>query len=186
MKSYITPIRRSIQSLAYLLPFILIFNACDNKQSKSNLRNQYINDLESYDGWQGINGYYYLKRGDAHSGQHSMQTDSVNIYGLTFVKAVKELSENRVAKINVSIWVKCLGTPASGSYIVSLEQGANALKYFSFDLKEKDVVLNEWVQISGSAVMPAGLPDDALVKIYFWNKSKSVILIDDFEFRIEN
>ena len=168
-----------------ILGFFL-FNACGKKQSNSNLRNQYLNDLESYDGWQGITGYYYLVSGDAHSGQHSMQTDSANIYSITFAKRLSELSEKPVKKIRVSLWVKCLGAPGGGSYVLSLEQGTQTYKYFSFDLKEKDVILNEWMQITGLAEIPAGLPKDAVVKIYFWNKSKSVILVDDFEFTVEN
>ncbi len=169
-----------------LLFILLFFNACNDQQSKTNLRNEFHNDLESYDGWQGISGYYYLNSSDAHSGQHSNQTDSSNIYSITFSKPVKELSASPVKKINISLWVKCLGTPASGAYILSLENGPETYKYFSFELKESNAIVNEWMQLKGTAEIPSGLPKDANAKIYFWNKGKTVILVDDFDFIVEN
>jgi hypothetical protein len=70
--------------------------------------------------------------------------------------------------------------------VLSLERGNQNIKYFSFDLKERDVVVNEWVQVKGTAEIPVAMPNDAVVKIYFWNKSKSVILVDDLDFTFEN
>lgn len=177
---------KSIGKYAIILWSFTLLISCGTDQSKSNLRNQYHNDLESYDGWIGINGFYNLKVGDARSGQHSNQTDSANTYSISFSKPLIELSEQPIKKITISTWVKCLNTPANGSYVLSLERGNQTIKYFSFDLKEKDVVVNEWIQLKGTAEIPVAMPKDAVVKIYFWNKSKSVILVDDLDFTIEN
>jgi hypothetical protein len=175
---------------SYILIFIalatLLINACGDKQSKSNLRNQFRNDMESYEGWIGIGGYYNIKRGDAHSGQHAFQTDSVSMYSLSFAMPVADLSQMPVRKIKVGAWVKCQSVPASGSLVVSLERNNQVIKYYSFDLKEKDAVANEWKELTGTADVPNALPKDAIVKIYFWNKSKAGILVDDINFDIEN
>lgn len=186
MKPNMITIGKAIGAYAFFLFSFTLLNSCGNDQSKSNLRNQYRNDLESYDGWIGINGFYNLKTGDARSGQHSNQTDSSNIYSISFSKPLIDLSDRPLKKITISTWVKCLSTPANGSYVLSLERSNQTIKYFSFDLNEKDVVVNEWIQVKGSAEIPVAMPKDAVVKIYFWNKSKSVILVDDLDFTIEN
>ena len=165
---------------------LIVLASCGEKKSTINLENHYHNDFESYAGWGGITGYYNLVAGNAHSGRHAYQTDSIVTYSLSYSMPIRELSEKPVMKIAVSVWVKCLSKPASGSCVVSIERGDQVIKYYSFDLKEKDALVNEWMEIQGTAAIPIALPKDAIVKIYFWNKSKSVILVDDFDFQVEN
>ncbi|CAN5603867.1 hypothetical protein BH11BAC1_BH11BAC1_12450 [soil metagenome] len=172
--------------IVIFLSIVILLSSCGGKNNESNLRNQYSNDMESYVGWNGISGYYSIKSGDAHSGQHSCQTDTSFIYSLTFSAKIKELSDKPIKKVNMSVWLKCLSIPANGSYILSIEQGDEVLKYFPFQLKESDAVVNEWVKVSGTAEFPVDQSKDAIVKIYFWNKSKSIILVDDMDFEIEN
>ena len=181
---------RSLLKLAAIifLPFITtLFTSCGgDEKAKTDLRNQFHNDLESYDGWVGVGGYYNLKSGEGHSGQHCLVTDQSSIYSMSFVKPLSELGDKKVKRIHVSVWLKCLAVPANGSYVVSIERGNEILKYFSFDLSEQEAVINQWVEVKGTAELPLALPKDAVVKIYFWNKSKaSTILVDDFEFVTE-
>ena len=170
-----------------LISMLLITGACNNMQNKPNLKNQIYNDFECYEGWNGISGYYNLKSGDAHSGMHAILTDSANLYSLTLNRMLKDLSEKPIRKIKMSTWLKCQSLPANGSYVLSVEKNGQTLKYFSFDLKEQDAVLNKWVPVQGTAEIPPSIPGDAYVKIYFWNKSKSAgILVDDFQIEFEN
>lgn len=169
-----------------LAAFITFFISCADKRTAPDLRNRYTNDLEGYEGWIGISGYYNLNNGDARSGRHAFLTDSLARYSISYAIPMNTLSEKPIKKINAGVWVKCLANPSKGSFIVSFENGDKIIKYFSFDLDEKKPVMNEWIQLKGTAVTPIALPKDAVLKIYFWNKGTTAILVDDFEFEIEN
>lgn len=164
----------------------IIFYSCSESDNKVNLRNYYRNDLECYDGWVGVSGIENLVTDDSHSGTHSEKTDSLNNYSITFERKLQDLSPMPIKIFNVSIWLKCYSQASKGSYVVSIENGSEILKYFSFDLKEKDVEPNKWTKLEGKCELPANLPKDAIVKIYFWNKGNTIILADDIEFSFEN
>jgi len=173
-----------LPAIVFLSAVVFILHSCGSDgDEKIDLRNRYHNDLESYDGWLGIGGYYNLKSGEGRSGNHCLVTDPSSIYTMSFSKALNEFGGKPIKRVTVSVWVKCLAAPANGSYVVSIEKGDQILKYFSFDLSEGEAVVNEWRKIEGIANLSGNLPQDAILKIYFWNKSKAAtILVDDFDF----
>jgi hypothetical protein len=178
--------RNSVSKLSAIILLSMvafILHSCDgDEDEKIDLKDRYHNDLESYDGWLNISGYYNLKSGEGRSGNHCIVADPSS-YTMSFIKPLNGVGDKTVKKVTVSVWVKCLAAPANGSYVVSVEKGNETLKYFSFNLSQDEAVVNEWREVKGVAHLSGNLPEDALLKIYFWNKSKAAkILVDDFDF----
>ena len=167
------------------IPVIMqIFYSC-NKHS-DNYKNHYLNDLESYEGWSGISGYY-LNSKDAHSGMHSFETNSTTaVYSITLMRKLSELSKAPIRKIEMSIWVKLSEMTSKGAYILSLDHEGKSLAYFSFAAEDFAVSTDKWYRIKGVAELPKNVNPDAVAKIYFWNKGSSTILVDDLEFTVVN
>lgn len=173
-------------TMAAVAIICILFASCGSDSSNQNSKNHYLNDFEAYDGWVGIDGYYHLQNKDAHSGQHAYLTDTANSYSLTFARNISDLSATPVKKISLGVWIKCLALPAKGSCVMSMERAGETIKYYSVDMKESEAVANEWVQLKGETDLPTAQPKDAVIKVYFWNKGATPILIDDLEFSFDN
>jgi len=172
--------------LTHVLLAGLFLSSCSSDRSEENRKNYYHNDLESYEGWIGTSGLNLTTK-DAHSGKHACETNpSTAVYSLTFSRKLSELSNLPVKNVQMSLWVKFSEASAKGAYVLSIENEGKTLSYFSFAVEDFAKSPNQWYQVKGAAVLPKGLGADDLLKIYFWNKGQSEILIDDFEFSFGN
>jgi hypothetical protein len=167
----------------FLFSSILI-TACSSGNGSPGLKNTYKNDLESYEGWQGINGWYLYDK-DAHSGQHCIETNATTaVYSLTYSRKLSALTNEPVKKISMSIWVKTSQLDSKGDYVLSFEENSIILSYFAFSTDNFVESTDKWYQVKGEVELPKGIGKNATMKIYFWNKGQSTILVDDFEFSI--
>lgn len=186
VKLFFTGRQRYLFFTFSFLPIILLISSCSNEPTKANLKNYYRNDLESYEGWLGISGFN-LNTKDSHSGTHCIETNSIDaVYSLTFSRKLADLSKSAIKKFELSLWVKTSDAASKGAYILSIETGPKTLAYFSFAAESVARSTDQWYQLKGIAQLPKNLSQDGILKIYFWNKGQSPILVDDFEFSFEN
>jgi len=172
-------------AILYLFFFsCILITACSPGNGSPDLKNSYKNDLESYEGWLGINGWYLYTR-DAHSGQHCIETNATTaVYSLTYARKLSELTSYPVKKISLSIWVKTSQPDSKGDYVLSFEENSITLAYYSFSTDDVAKSTDNWYPVKGEVELPKGIGKNAIMKIYFWNKGQSTILVDDFEFSL--
>ena len=181
-------------ALGYL--FFLCVSCSTPKQNKIVFKN----DFESIQGWQSVK----LAANPVHSGLYSNKLDSVNIYGLTFRLALKDISPRHLKKVKISLWVYFTQN-SQASLVVDIDNPFNQVLsgfYTSMGLEQEQV--GKWEQItatpavysSRSSIREIGkwqeiteeisLQDTALNKpgnvvvIYPWDNGKKDVYVDDF------
>ncbi len=110
------------------------------------------------------------------SGIYSCKSDKHEQYSIGLTKPLKELNGKR--ELNVSGFVNYeIGSDAR--LVVSVEK--NGKSHYRQELMVSKVIktLRSWGEITLQASLPTDIEDDAELKIYFWNPSKSAAFIDD-------
>ncbi len=117
-----------------------------------------------------------------YTGNHSFRINEANQFELGLIKPKHDLLKNK-KNINVAAYVN-VEEGNDGWLIVSVEKGPLTLFRNNIYLKESIKVYNKWQKITLSSLIPDDVPDDAVVKIYFWNPGKKNIFVDDFSIQV--
>lgn len=164
----------------YLALAVVVMLVACKKEKKESMT--YTNDAEQMLGWCN----YHTLRGvaNAHSGGHVSYTDSAQVYSLTLREKMSVIKKADAARIIASAWVNPETMAGKGSLILSVD--GNNKNYFwkSFDSQLVVKQPGKWYNLTITETLPADLPDDALLSVFFWNTSKLPIMVDDIEVRL--
>jgi hypothetical protein len=177
----------------FCLVFIsgLILLSCSDSKDVNPNELVILNDYET------VRGYYetpsnnsdlIVKIGDAFSGKHVCQTDSINKYGMLFKISIEELAVKPIKKITVTAQIKFIDVNDAGSLTMSIDSADKNLFWTGFSSKQlQGLRADMWTEISFSidaANVPQLLNKSAKFTSYFLNDSKGKILVDDYKIAI--
>ncbi len=117
------------------------------------------------------------------SGKYSFRLDSTVIYSPNFESAYSELTNKDHAWISASAYVYPTKDVVSNpfSLVVHFVHNGYSYKYGHYDSENMKLELNKWNKIDFNYLTPEVRRKNDFVKIYFWNRGKAPVFIDDFE-----
>lgn len=128
------------------------------------------NDMESD---KGIHWMNPLTRNDtvSHEGKWSSKTNLRIPYSVGLEVKMDTLftTSNRVVRIQA--WVFSKKIKPESSLVVDFQKDGKSLSYNAF-LLEKYAPADEWTEVETAFYLPDNMPDQGMVKIYFYNPSK--------------
>lgn len=129
--------------------------------------------------WQNINkSYKYAK-----SGNSSGHLTPDIIYGLTYqTKNLPALKSSSRALFFSSYFLK--DTAVGCEIVVSINEDGKNIYYKSYDLNEMIKQKNVWIQVSQLFQLPIVQDENYELTIFIWNKGRSELFYDNFEFTI--
>ncbi|MBA3704650.1 MAG: hypothetical protein H0W84_01730 [Bacteroidetes bacterium] len=116
------------------------------------------------------------------SGKYSSRINEQNQYSVSFVRQLKQL--NGFKKVTASAFVN-YEPESKGRLVISVERGNETLCRSETAVTEDFKSPGVWGKITGSLIIPSDIPEDAELKIYFWNPSVGKVYIDDLEIVLE-
>jgi hypothetical protein len=165
-----------MKRITYLSLILIV--ACGQPKQKGLI---YYNDCESIKGWAPV----YLSKKYAHSGMFSNKLDSAHQYGFTFKQTFKDISDERVSRIKISMWT-FITPDAKGKMVIEIRNhDGHTVFWQSTQLDAPTIKRNIWQQVSAEYTVHAdsvNRPENT-VAIYPWCNAKSDFYIDDI--RIE-
>lgn len=124
-----------------------------------------------------------IKEGNAHSGKRMFDLSNAQEYGPIVTRQVGDVCLQPLKRVHISIWVYPVDENASVDLGVALFNAANE-KYFlqTKRIETKRLLKNKWTKINATIVCPTeGAPLDDVVQVLARNRSKTKMLLDDFE-----
>jgi hypothetical protein len=156
-----------------IYPCLALLMACSQPKQTGLI---YYNDLESISGWADVN----ISNEQSHSGVLSNKLDTARQYGINFRQSLKKISNERISKIEVSMWVYI--TPkAQGNIVLEVHNhDGSSLLWDSKTFDGATVEPNKWQLISKEFILkdPLNNPEN-IVAIYPWCNGKSTFYVDD-------
>ena len=126
-------------------------------------------------------GFY---KGIAHSGYFSAKAFGKNSYSLAIEQTAGQIGTDKLKTIAMSAWLFIFPTDnePDGIYVLSVTNSFGVSKYWKgIYVKGRSVPRGKWFRISGlfdlSDIM---LQPGNKIHIYFWNRSRTDILVDDY------
>jgi hypothetical protein len=116
------------------------------------------------------------------SGNYSGKINKQNQYSIGLFKSLKEIKDRR--EINLSAFVN-YEVGSDIRLVISVEKKDAVLFRRELKISEQHLQPNEWHEITFSAIIPKGLPDNAELKIYFWNPAETSAFIDDVAVQLQ-
>jgi hypothetical protein len=110
-----------------------------------------------------------------YDGMASLVINEKNQFSPGITKAIKQIYPQAI--INVKAYVNCEKDNA-GRVVVSVEKGTATLFRNELYIPDRIKNMNVWEEVNMKAVLPNDLPEDAIVKVYFWNPAKPNLFID--------
>ena len=117
-----------------------------------------------------------------YSGKYSFQTNDKNQFALGIVKPVSEMLKTK-RNVKFSAYLN-IENGNDGWAVIAVQQNDDFIFLKNIPLREMVPTANQWQKINMNALLPDNLPNDAVVKIYFWNPSQKNIFVDDFTIQI--
>jgi hypothetical protein len=119
-------------------------------------------------------------------GKGRFRLDSVNIYSPTIEKEYREVSRKDHFWVRVSALVyspiEIADNPVS--LVVQFDHNGYAYKYRALDLDKTDIPKNKWTKITFDYLTPEVRVDTDKLRIYFWNRGKNTLYVDDVEVKV--
>lgn len=120
-----------------------------------------------------------VEKGFAHSGGKVSMLDGQNAYSATFEDKAGTFSKQSTFIVACG-WVFYEDKNTDCSFVVSFE---NSNGFVLYDATE--IMLlgppNKWFRMCRKIKIPAEVKSDDIVKVYFWNKTKNPVYVDDME-----
>jgi len=167
-----------------LFVLLLIILACNKEEKKEQAIIQ-KNDFESLLGWSEIDAGR-LAKGTAHSGIYSALTDSLHQFSPGFIRKIKDISDQRIKKIELNVWVLTKNLDAKASLVLSIESEGKSAFYKGINVIDSVQATERWYPVRCVFNLPADLNKENEVRVYLWNTGKDVVLADDFELKFYN
>ncbi|MCK9219231.1 MAG: hypothetical protein M0P47_04170 [Bacteroidales bacterium] len=138
-------------------------------------------DFEIAPGKDTPSGFY---KGIAHSGKYSVKAFGQNSYSLTIERIASEIGMENLKAVALSAWIYVFPTEreVKGTFVfaASNELGVN-ICWQGVNLREPEVPRGKWFKISGYIDLTSvTFKPNYKIQVYFWNNSKTDILIDDY------
>lgn len=149
-------------------------------ESLSTFATNYFFDLETQDG---ITGVENLKEGPAHSGKIVCDLSDGKEYGISIIKAIKDISETPLTKIGASVWFYPLEDNVNVVLTASVSNNKGETVFWAGESTElSPFPKNKWTKLNMLYNLPADkiTPEDKIM-INIWNKGKNRVLVDDLE-----
>lgn len=143
--------------------------------------NSYYYDFELGDGKEVPSGFY---KGIANSGNYSVKAFGQNSFSYTVEKTVESIGLQNMEAVALSAWIYVFPTDkeVKGSLVftASNDLGVNVC-WRGVSLTEPEIPRGEWFKISGYFDLKGvDFSPQTKVQVYFWNNSRTDILIDDY------
>ena len=124
-----------------------------------------------------------LYKGIAHSGQYSTKVFGENSYSFSVERKASDIGLENLGAVAMSAWVYVFPgkNDPVGNFVFAGSNGSINVVWKAIMVNGQDVPRGKWFKISGMFDLANVKfnPDTKLV-VYFWNNSKTDILIDDF------
>lgn len=167
-----------------LFLILFIISACHQEAKKKQAIIQ-KNDFESLLGWSDLDPGRLIK-GTAHSGSYAALTDSLHPFSAGFIRKIKDISDQRIKKIDINAWVLTTSLDAKASLVLSIESGGASAFYKGINVLDSVQATKKWYPVRSSFELPADLNRENEVRVYLWNTGKDAVLLDDVELRFYN
>lgn len=125
-----------------------------------------------------------IVKGMAHSGQYSVKAYGQNSYSVAIERKAGEVGLQNLKAVAISAWVYVKPTKndvtAALVFAASNELGVN-VTWKAVTLREPLIPREKWFKISGYFDLSSiTFKPDYKIQVYFWNNSRTDILIDDY------
>ena len=138
-------------------------------------------DFEMAPGKEMPGGFY---KGQAHSGQYSVKAFGQNSFSIAVERTAQEVGVENLKAVALSAWIYVFPTKneVKGHFVftASNELGVNVC-WQGIGLREPEIPRGKWFKISGYFDLTSvAFKPGYKLQIYFWNNSRTDILIDDY------
>jgi hypothetical protein len=125
-----------------------------------------------------------IQEGIAHSGRYAVKTFGKNSYGMAIERTAGEIGVENLRAVGLSAWVYVYPTTNTikGALVfaASNELGVNVC-WKGVSLGGAEIPQGNWFKISGYFdLSDIAFKPDYKLQVYFWNDSRTDILIDDY------
>lgn len=157
------------------------FTSCEEKTSKLS----FLNDFDNSKPWTLDTT---LVKGTAHSGDYAVKVASPREYSIGFHMKCKEISNNPLKKIKISVWVNLNDTSSEAVLVTGINSvSAPNVFYDSKPLKSIVKEKDKWTEITTEYFINKGdinKPENTIL-VYIWNRELKPILMDDLKISFE-
>jgi hypothetical protein len=141
------------------------------------VKKTFFNDMEKDNGW--INAGTMSPQ-KYFSGSRSSCVNAESPYSAGILEKLKPLVSSGNAIIQVSAQVFCEANLSRASLVFDIGTSGKSICYVPFYLSSYERP-GRWTTIETATYLPVQIPDDAVVKIYFYNPEKGIMYIDDMK-----
>jgi hypothetical protein len=124
----------------------------------------------------------YIIDSISHSGKKCLITNQSNPYSNAISVMHKTITKKSYTWIKASVWLfsKFPADSLDASLVIQLEHKKRIFKFKGYQLTSSNFKPNIWNKVECYFLTPDDLrSNEDLVSIYFWNKSKHTIFVDD-------
>ncbi len=151
------------------------------KNPAASAPNSWYYDFEIEEEKDTPSGFY---KGIANSGQYSVKAFGQNSFSFNVEKTVASIGLQNMEAVALSAWIYVFPTDneVKGSLVFSASNdlGVN-ICWQGVSLVEPEIPRGEWFKISGYFDLKGiEFTPQTMVQVYFWNNSRTDILIDDY------
>lgn len=121
-----------------------------------------------------------------HSGHKSFRLDNVNIYSPAVESTYEKLTTRDHAWIRIQAFVNPTDDVIKNpfSLVVHFTHNGYPYKYKAFDSEKMNLELNRWNRVTYEYLTPEVRKKTDLLKVYFWNRGKGEVYIDDLKVEV--
>ena len=137
-----------------------------------------LNNFEGVEDWGAGNT---ITEEDCFSPKHSVKISNEAQFSPSYMKSFKDLSENKVSFVKVTMRAKLLDGKAESALIVSFEKAdQQVFSYNNYPILMDEDEIGNWKKINYCVRIPY-LSGEGVMKVYGWNFTKYPVFIDDMQ-----
>ncbi len=137
-----------------------------------------LNNFEGVEDWGADNT---ITEEDCFSPKHSVKISNEAQFSPSYMKSFKDLSENKVSFVKVTMRAKLLDGKAESALIVSFEKAdQQVFSYNNYPILMDEDEIGNWKKINYCVRIPY-LSGEGVMKVYGWNFTKYPVFIDDMQ-----
>lgn len=117
-----------------------------------------------------------------HSGNYSCFTNEANPYSTTMHLRFNEIDVNKPKRIKTSVWCYLTDVACDGEFCLQIKNTANEYKQWKITPTKGNVSkATRWTKLELiSDIEKEMFAPDNEISVFFWNKGKGKIYVDDF------
>ncbi|MCC7231588.1 MAG: hypothetical protein IT242_01485 [Bacteroidia bacterium] len=153
--------------------YIQVFSGCITKDEVV-----YRDDFEKTDDG---SGRYLVNRKFAHSGDHYVVIGPGHPFSPGYERKLSDITSVPFRRIDIAAWIRIENPAAEAYFVLSIDSGSSPVYYQAKSSKDERPYRGEWTRTFNSIYLPAGINQNFILKVYFWNKDTIPFYIDDLE-----